>query len=61
MTPEEAVAALDVLTGDNPETDHEQADEILLAVVPPEVRAAYARLSGDHYRQESRTDWWAWA
>lgn len=61
MTTEEAVAALDALTGDDPCGDHEEADEILLAMVPVEVRDAYHRLSGDHWNQDGRADWWAWA
>jgi hypothetical protein len=61
MTTAEAVAALDALTGDNPARDHDRADEILLAVVPDEVRDAYHRLSGDHYQEDARTAWWAWA
>jgi hypothetical protein len=61
MTPNDAVAALDALTGDDPGDDHDKADEILLAVVPIEVRDAYRRLSGDHYHQDGRADWWATA
>lgn len=61
MTVEEAVAKLDALTGEHPGDDHEEADEILLAMVPAEVRDAYHRLSGDHYHQDQRAAWWAWA
>ena len=52
MTESEAVAALDAIdpTGD-PERAHGEADGILLAVVGPEVRAAYERLT-------ERAPWW---
>ena len=43
MTAKEAIAALDALKGDDPEGDHCEADEILLAVVPPTVKQAYER------------------
>jgi hypothetical protein len=48
----DAVRMLDALTGADPERDHGQADEILLASVPAEVREAYLRLTG-------RASWWA--
>ena len=52
-TPGEAVAKLDAIdpSGD-PEGAHDQADKILLAALPPEVREAYERLV-------SRAPWWA--
>jgi hypothetical protein len=43
MTEAEAVAALDALTSGDQEGDHIAADEILLAAVPPAVKAAYGR------------------
>lgn len=53
MTIEEAVAAIDAMKFD-PEACHGDADEILVAMVPPEVAAAYRRLQG-------RMPWWACA
>ena len=50
----DAVAALDVLSGDDPEDAHSKADDILLALVPDEISAAYRRL-------QSRCGWWATA
>jgi hypothetical protein len=55
MTTAEAVAALDALTGADPEADHDAADAVLLAMVPAKVREAYERLVFD------RADWWATA
>lgn len=46
------VAALDALSGDDPEHAHGEADRVLLQAVPPEVRAAYERVT-------SRCSWWA--
>jgi|GEM_PF-3691448 len=37
----DAVERLDALTGDAPEEEHSEADEILLEFVPDEVKAAY--------------------
>ena len=54
MTPEQAVNALDMLEGSDPEVDHADADEILLKVVHPDIRAAYERLV-------HRAAWWATA
>lgn len=54
MTDELTVKALDALTGADPETDHQLADEALLALVSPNVRAAYRRLV-------KRCGWWATA
>jgi len=54
MTAEDAVAALDALSGDDPDSAHGAADTILLTVVPDEVRAAYERL-------QDRCVWWATA
>ena len=51
MTPAEAVAKLDQMTGEYPGMAHSAADEILLACVPEDVRAAYERLV-------ERTRWW---
>jgi hypothetical protein len=50
-----AVSALDAIDASDPERAHDQADEILLSLVSPEVRAAYKRLS------EDRASWWAGA
>lgn len=50
----EAVAALDAINGHDPEGAHGEADEVLLAVVPAEVREAYERLA-------ARCGWWATA
>lgn len=44
MTPEQAVAELDSITHGDPEGAHGEGDDILLAVVPDEVREAYNRL-----------------
>lgn len=52
MTEDEAVAALDALTGDDPEEDHGKADDILKSQIPLAVLAAYVRL-------EQRARWWA--
>lgn len=54
MTKAEAVAALEAISGGEPEADHGDADGILLAVVPPEVAAAYRALM-------DRSPWWATA
>lgn len=54
MTPEEAVAALDAMSVADPEAAHGEADEILLKLVPDEVREAYQRLV-------ARAPWWATA
>lgn len=53
MSPEEAVARLDALNGE-PEADHGEADDVLLAVVPSDVAAAYRRVV-------ERSAWWACA
>lgn len=45
MTPEEAIQKLDAIPGDCPEEGHYRADEILLALVPPDVRDAYNRVA----------------
>jgi hypothetical protein len=47
-------AALDAISGDDPEAAHALADEVLLAAVPREVAEAYERLQG-------RAAWWATA
>lgn len=49
-----AVDSLDALAGGDPESEHEAADEILLSLVSPEVRAAVKRA-------EARADGWWWA
>jgi len=55
MKAAEAVAALDALTGtSDPESDHREADQILLRVAPLSVENAYARLV-------ERAAWWAHA
>lgn len=51
MKPSAAVAALDAISAKLPNVAHDQADEILLASVKPEVRAAYERLV-------DRCAWW---
>lgn len=48
----DAVAALDAIGGSDPEGAHYQADQIVLALVDPAVRAAYDRLA---YRVAQRT------
>ncbi len=45
MTKKEAVTKLDLMNGDRPEVDHEEADEILLEMVPKSVKKAYLRLT----------------
>ena len=50
----EAVAALDAISGGDPDGDHGEADRILLSHVHPDVRAAYERLV-------DRAEWWATA
>jgi hypothetical protein len=54
MTVEEAVVALDELNASDAEGAHSEADDILLELVPPEVKAAY-------YRLVARAPWWACA
>ena len=54
MTAAEAVAALNALTGNDPESVHSDADEILLAAVPRSVRMAYEGL-------KDRASFWAFA
>lgn len=51
MLREEAVAALDAITGADPEYAHGAADEILLAYADPSVAGAYERLM-------RRCTWW---
>jgi len=48
----QAVDALDALDPRDPEVAHGEADKILLAIVPVEVREAYERIEG-------RAPWWA--
>ena len=53
LTTGEAVAELDSIDPDgDPEAAHGRADDVLLAAVEPDVRDAYARLTG-------RSRWWA--
>ena len=55
LTAAKAVAELDAIDGPaDPERAHDQADEVLLRVVPPEVAEAYRRLV-------DRSPWWAGA
>ena len=54
MTPAEAVAALDAIDASDPESAHGRADEILLALLPLDVMAAYLRVT-------VRAPWWATA
>ena len=49
-----AVADLDAIDGTDPESAHAKADDILLALVPPDVREAYHELW-------DRCDWWVTA
>jgi len=51
---EAAVAALDAVSAADPEAAHKQADQILVAFVPREVRDAYDRLV-------DRCVWWEYA
>lgn len=46
------VAAIDSLTGDDPEADHGAVEEMLLDHAGPEIRAAVDRLV-------DRAGWWA--
>lgn len=48
------VRALDSIAGGDPEGDHAEADDILLEVVPEEIRKAYEQLV-------ARAKWWAFA
>lgn len=50
----EAVAALDAVSGDDPEHAHAEADDIIEAMLPDEVREAYRRVG-------ARCRWWAFA
>lgn len=57
MSPEDAVRRLDEIAAtysDDPEVAHGEADDVLRAVVPAEVRAAYERVL-------SACTWWACA
>lgn len=54
ITPETAIRRLDKLTGNDSESDHAEADSILLASLPADVRRAYQRL-------QQRAGWWAHA
>lgn len=54
ITVGEAVQAIEALDPSDPEKAHDLADDILLASVPEEVRAAYKRLV-------KRAGWWATA
>jgi hypothetical protein len=46
------VDRLDAISGDDPESAHGQADDVLLECVPAEVREAYERVA-------ARCSWWA--
>jgi hypothetical protein len=54
VTEAEAVAALDAISGGDNETNHSDADGILLDCVSPAVADAYRRLV-------ERCSWWAHA
>lgn len=54
MTPEEATTRLDAIGVGDPEGAHIEADDVLLALVPSDVAAAYLRL-------QDRLPWWACA
>ncbi len=43
LTPAEAVQRLDAIKAGDPERNHGDADDIVLSVVPEEVREAYWR------------------
>jgi hypothetical protein len=58
---EQAVVALDAIDGESPADAHAEADAILLAFVPEQVRDAYVRLAGDGHGSEARASWWATA
>jgi hypothetical protein len=50
----EVIAALDALDGGDPESAHCRADELLMGLVPDEVRQAYNRVV-------ARCAWWAYS
>lgn len=52
MTKAQAIKALNAIDGGDPEVAHSQADDILLAYVPEDVRNAYQALV-------KRCGWWA--
>ena len=54
LTVEKAIAALDAIDESDCEMAHSQADDILRAMVPPEVEDAYERVI-------ARCRWWACA
>lgn len=54
LTPAEAVRKLDAIKAGDPEGSHGDADDIVLSVVPDEVREAY-------WRACVRDDGWWWA
>lgn len=54
LTPAEAVQKLDAIKAGDPERNHGDADDIVLSVVPDEVREAYCRAYERDY------GWW-WA
>jgi hypothetical protein len=58
---ERAAALIDGISGDNPEVAHIRAEEILVRLAPPEVRAAYERLAGPNGNGTGRAAWWAFA
>ena len=67
MTTADAVTAFDDIAGDDPGRAHSAADDILLALVPDEIRAAYQRVqrwsepvvqSGDTLAVTYRTGIW---
>lgn len=50
----DAIAALDKISAADPEGAHSEADKLLLSLVPPDVRAAYERVT-------ARAAWWGCA
>ena len=54
MKIKEAVNLLNAIRGNEPESDHSRADDILLECVHPEIRKAYEKLV-------DRAKWWATA
>lgn len=52
MEKQEVIEALNAIKSDDPEAAHAKADELILAYVPEEVRAAYICVA-------ERCAWWA--
>lgn len=54
LTPDEAVRKLDAIKPGDKEVNHGYADDVVLSVVPDEVREAYCRA-----RKRDGGWWWA--